>query len=781
MRIIRAWGLGALVAAGLLWTGAAQGADAPVVHVKAVVSASGVRLEAEATGPFEYTTYRPSESLYVVDLSGVSAADPAGARVVASDLVKSYRVFPYAVGAKPAVRVEILLSEGMEPRLERKDNQDLALIVSRIPNGALSAPAKPSPALVPATTASPASHLAVQQVHLVQNGSETDVNISGSGSLDYHATQLHDPDRVVLDFQGSYLGTSQRHLTSNLDPVRDIRLAQFTPEISRVVIDLRQPALYKISKAGNTVTVAFAPTTSSSAPAAVPAPTMTTKAVMPGPVVPVPAAMLPVSLTEPSSALATPTPAAAGPETGARANLSPDSPTTPVRPASPTADQTQASSAAPAPKFSGEPISVNLKDVDLRDFFRLIHEISGLNVVVDPSVKGSLTIVLDDVPWDQALDIVLKNNDLDKQLEGNVLRIATKETLRKEAEQNRDLAKAQAEAADVVTTTRQLSYAKATTLAVTLKKFLSSRGDIIADDRSNTLIIRDIPTTLPVLDNLIRQLDKKSQQVEIEARVVQATRQFSRDIGTQFGAAFASSSGNNVLGGTTEAGTSPVARTFPPLPAPPIIVGSSGGATIGTSSTTGTGSLPLLTNMPAATPTSGISYSFSSKNFALDMIITAAEQRGVGKLLSKPTVITQNNEKATVKQGVKIPVQTIINNTVSVQFVDAVLELDVTPQITVEGTVFMDVTVENDQIDNGIQRVEGIPAIDTQSAETKVTVNDGATVVIGGVIETNQQTTVQQVPFVGSVPVLGNLFKHTTVSSTSQELLFFLTPRILPS
>ena len=198
--------------------------------------------------------------------------------------------------------------------------------------------------------------------------------------------------------------------------------------------------------------------------------------------------------------------------------------------------QAPAASSAPPAKYSGEPISVNLKDVDLRDFFRLIHEISGLNVVVDPGVKGNLTIVLDDVPWDQALDIVLKNNDLDKQLDGNVLRMATKETLRKEAEENRDLAKAQAEAADVVTTTRVLSYAQGNaTWSTTLKKFLSSRGDIIADDRSNTLIIRDIPSALPVMDNLIRQLDRKSQQVEIEARVVAANRSFSREIGTQLG------------------------------------------------------------------------------------------------------------------------------------------------------------------------------------------------------------------------------------------------------
>jgi type IV pilus assembly protein PilQ len=185
--------------------------------------------------------------------------------------------------------------------------------------------------------------------------------------------------------------------------------------------------------------------------------------------------------------------------------------------------------------------------------------------------------------------------------------------------------------------------------------------------------------------------------------------------------------------------------------------------------------------MPAGTPTSGIAYGFTSTNLALDMIITAAENRGVGKLLSQPKVITQNNEKAVVKQGTKIPVQTIVNNTVSVQFVDAVLELDVTPQITADGTVYMDVTVENDQIDQAIPRVEGIPAIDTQSASTKVTVNDGATVVIGGIIVTSQRTAIEQVPLVGSIPVLGNLFKHTTVSSSSAELLFFLTPRILPS
>src|SRR5262249_27038767 len=193
----------------------------------------------------------------------------------------------------------------------------------------------------------------------------------------------------------------------------------------------------------------------------------------------------------------------------------------------------QNAAAAPAGKYTGEPISVNLKDVDLRDFFRLIHEISGLNVVLDPAVKGTLTIVLDEVPWDQAVDIGLQNNGLDKQLSGNVLRIATRDTLKKEAETTRDLEKAQAEAIAPVTVTRVLSYAKAAGMKDTLKKFLSARGDILSDDRSNQIIIRDIPSVIPTVDNLIRQLDRKSQQVEIEARVVSASRAFSQDIGTE--------------------------------------------------------------------------------------------------------------------------------------------------------------------------------------------------------------------------------------------------------
>jgi type IV pilus secretin PilQ/predicted competence protein len=590
------------------------------------------------------------------------------------------------------------------------------------------------------------------------------VRVTGTGRLDVHATRMQNPDRLVLDFAGARIASTSKFVEGDAAPVRGVRLGQFRPDVARVVIDLTSSAEYQLSQDGESVAVRFdhAPATVSSdiAPVEKVHPQFHNSNATPrlharhstDSQIPAPRFALPRELTQPAVMLA--------------------SFNTHAEPARPAAYSQQGGGATVSPvvpanaKYSGEPISVNLKDVDLRDFFRLIHEISGLNVVLDPAVKGSLTIVLDEVPWDQALDIVLQNNNLDKQLNGNVLRIATRSTLKSEAETQRDLEKAQAEAVAPVTVTRVLSYSKAATLKETLKKFLSSRGDILSDDRSNQLIIRDIPSVIPVIDNLIHQLDRKSQQVEIEARVVSASRAFSRDIGTQLAFSGQGNNGHSFVGGDSAVGQSTFGGG---LLQPPVTIASSSPPV-----------MPLISNLAANAPTSGILLSHREKNFALDLFITAAEAKGVGKLLSKPKVITQNNEKATIKQGTKIPIQTTINNTISVQFIDAVLKLEVTPQITAEGTIFMDVLVENTQIDAGIPRVQGIPALDTEAAETKVTVADGGTVVIGGIIVTSSRIDITQVPLVGSIPIIGHLFRRQSVSTTSNELIFFLTPRILP-
>jgi type IV pilus assembly protein PilQ len=828
---MRPWGYALLLAAALIWTNSALNAQqVPALHVNATVKDGTVKLEARASGPIEYTTYRPTDRLFVVDVTGVSYADSSAAHVLDSEMVSSYRALPYAAGQKPAVRLEVLLRKPVEPVVEQNGSNALAIVFSAAGNSAresarpAATPAASENAKAPAKPASTGEPDVIRQVQLVQVGKQTQVSIRGTGHLTYHVLRLSGPDRLVLDFTGTRLETPQSTISSNLDPVREIRLGQRAADVARIVIDLRQPAPFDISAAANAVTVAFAP---SGAPAGAASPgnststskVVTTKARLvnlslerkQAPAEPPQIAFQPVSLpgtlTQPSGVLAAPAqqlstvgvstpasdtkpadtkpadtkPADTKPADAKPADAQPDdkkaSPAPAMEPPAIATPQQPGNGPAPAAKYTGEPISVNLKDVDLRDFFRLIHEISGLNVVLDPNVKGNLTIVLDDVPWDQALDIVLHNNGLEKQLDGSVLRIATKETLKKEAEQTRDLAKAQAEAVDVVTTTRVLSYAKSDDLVATLKKFLSSRGDILSDSRSNTLIIRDIPSVLLVMDNLLRQLDRKSQQVEIEARVVAANRDFSREIGTQLAFATSAVNGKNVFGGASTVGTSPVVRTGI---VPPLVSGGGSGSGSGSGSTPMV-QLPFNTNLGAGVPTSGITYAFTSPNFALDYIITAAEAKGVGKLLSKPRVTTQNNVKATVQQGNKIPIQTVINNTISVQYLDVVLKLEVTPQITPEGTVFMDVTVENTQIDPAIPRINGIPALDTQSANTKILVNDGQTVVLGGIIVSSQRTDIEQVPLFGSIPLVGNLFRHTTVSSTSSELLFFLTPRILPS
>ena len=423
-----------------------------------------------------------------------------------------------------------------------------------------------------------------------------------------------------------------------------------------------------------------------------------------------------------------------------------------------------------APKYTGEPISVNLKDVDLKDFFRLIHEISGLNVVLDPNVKGGLTIVLDDVPWDQALDIVLKNNDLARQLDGNVLRIATLETLRHEAESRRAEQEAEALAVDKQTVTRFLSYAHAKDVLQTVKKFLSQRGDAVADERTNAVIISDIPAVMPNIDRLLTQLDRKTQEVEIEARVVAATRSFAREIGTQLG--FGWGNAASAVGGSSAVGTSPLS-TFGIIPKYPIVGTSQPTASTGTQ-------IPLFSNLGATGPTSGFSFLNASSSIRLDAILTMDESRGLLKILSRPRVVTQNNIQALVRQGVRVPIvtQAQLGGPPTVTYVDAFLRLTVIPQITSEGTIFLNVDVENTTPDFG-ETVNGNPTLITQQATTQVLVTDGGTVVIGGVIQTNNSINVAQVPLLGSIPWLGNLFKHTTVSTTNQELIFFITPRVI--
>jgi type IV pilus assembly protein PilQ len=389
-----------------------------------------------------------------------------------------------------------------------------------------------------------------------------------------------------------------------------------------------------------------------------------------------------------------------------------------------------------------------------------------------------VTLKLNEVPWDQALDLILKANGLGYTLEGNVIRIARLSDLQKEEQDRRKLAEEKALAGDLGTLTTRISYAKAQELSEVLKRAgaLSARGTINVDARTNTMIVKDLPAFLERAKELIAELDRATPQVEIEARIVVTSRNFTRDLGIQWG--FLNQQ-TPQFGNTNQ-------RTFPSsvilngqgVPAQGGLPADQNGlAPAGGIGTTGRG---YAVNLPAAgfNTALGVSLGNLIGSFNLDAALTALERQGRGRLLSTPKVTTQNNQQAEIKQGVQIPIQTVANNTVTVQFKDAVLTLKVTPQITEAGTVILQLEVENNAADFA-NLVNGIPPINTQSAKTQVLVMDGSTAVIGGIYQSNEQTSQSSTPFLGRLPILGYLFRNRFVQSTNNELLLFITPRII--
>jgi type IV pilus assembly protein PilQ len=665
-----------------------------------------------------------------------------------------------------------------------------------------------------------ASHAALQKISVTRGNGGISIEMTSKGATTPTVETLSSPARIVVDLPNTVMAMTQSRIHVGSDGVSGLRVGTDAAKTTRVVVDLDRLCKYELVPGpGQKLTLKLEPAEAladANAPGkadvpvqaaavnATPAKTGIAKNeaknflfVEPSfapkkevPQVAPPArtveaaskfverpegSLLPVASAaqQDQAAAATPVPvpvpAQSSAPAAAQSSPAPATPT-PVS-AQPAVNMAAEQRAHPQPtgsnpKYTGEPISVNLKDVDLKDFFRLIHEISGLNVVLDPDVHGTLTIVLDDVPWDQALDIVLKNNTLSRQLDGNVLRIATVDTLRREADGRRAQQEAESMAVDRVTVTRFLSYAHSKDVVATIKKFLSSRGDIVADDRTNAIIISDIPGAIPGVDRLIQQLDRKTQEVEIEARVISATRSFARDIGTQLGIGWGN--GPSAVGGATAVGTSPI--IVGNTPAPTYIVQGSGKAV----------QIPLFSNLGVTGPSSGLSFVNATNALRIDAILTMAESRGLLKILSRPRVVTQNNIQAVVKQGVRVPIESAatLGAPATITYVDAFLKLTVTPQITVENTIFLNVDVENTTPDFGHQ-INGNPTLITQQATTQVLVTDGGTVVIGGVIQSNNSVSVDQVPLLGSIPWLGNLFKHQTVTSSNQELIFFITPRVI--
>ena len=421
----------------------------------------------------------------------------------------------------------------------------------------------------------------------------------------------------------------------------------------------------------------------------------------------------------------------------------------------------QAQVGQPPPQYTGHAVSFDFQNADLRAVLRTFAEISSLNIVIDPEVDGRVDVALRDVPWDQAFALILQTNRLEYILDGTIIRIAPSEVLGAEAEARRRLAEEEALAGELVVFTRTLNYARATDLAgLITESVLSSRGQVQFDDRTNTLIMTDLVDRLTRADELITTLDQAEPQVEIGARIVQVNTDYAKSLGIEWGI---NGRVSPELGNTTP-------LSFPNR-------GEVSGRGLGTQGPLGVGT---AVNLGTVNPTSAIGLALGSVAgaFNLDLVLSALETEGKGRILSTPRITTQNNVQATIIQGDQIPIQTVANNTVTVTFQDAALTLTVTPQITAADTVIMQIELDNDVADFG-RSVNGIPPIITQSASTTLQVGDGQTTVIGGIFESIETERQSRTPGLSRIPLLGWLFKTESNTESSDELLIFVTPHII--
>lgn len=419
-------------------------------------------------------------------------------------------------------------------------------------------------------------------------------------------------------------------------------------------------------------------------------------------------------------------------------------------------------------KFSGEILSLKFKEADLRDVILYLGEFSGLNVVFDPEVRGIVTCNLVDIPWDQALDILLKNNKMGKAIEGNVLRVAPLHTLTKEEEEQTKLMENKELSGPKEVKTFALSYSKAKDIQSLLQTQISKRGEIIIDERTNTIMVSEVKNRMALIEKLISVFDTATPQVSIEARIVEATTTFIRNLGIQWGWRGIA---DPLYGNQTS-------WTFPNKILADGTLIPQGTMTKGIGGPLGGYAINLPA--PSFSTVAGLSLSNVLDTFTLDVALSALENSGNGRIISRPIVTTQNNEPAEIIQGKQIPVQTVANFSVTTRYVNAALELKVTPQITAEGTIIMLIEIKNNTADFA-NLVNGIPPITTQSAKTSVMIPNGGTTVIGGIYRIEESLSRDRVPLLHKIPVLGNLFRSSSQTRQSRELLIFITPRIIKS
>jgi len=440
----------------------------------------------------------------------------------------------------------------------------------------------------------------------------------------------------------------------------------------------------------------------------------------------------------------------------------------------------------PAKKeYKGERLTLNFQDIETRAVLQLLAETSGQNIVVSDTVQGNVTLRLQNVPWDQALDIVLRTKGLDKRQEGNVVYVAPAEELAAREKQLLESQKSLTELAPVRTEYLQVNYAKASDLAALIKSqgkasLLSERGSIAIDERTNTLLLQDTADRLADIRRLVATLDIPVKQVLIEARIVIVNDDFSRELGVRFGGAFVGNYGSNDgLMWLGSQGLNSADGSRGPIISPN---GPGGVGIDGNSVATAPVPDRYLVNLPVSNPAARLALTLLDSDYVVDLEISAAQNEGRGEVVSAPRVITANGKEAIIEQGQEIPYQeSASSGATTTQFKKAVLSLKVTPQITPDDRIILDLTVSKDNVGQVVPSATGgfVPSIDTREITTQVLVNDGQTVVLGGILETERRDVENKVPFLGDIPGLGVLFRSKQKTDNKDELLIFVTPKIL--
>ncbi len=805
----------------------------PTAEVPTSASASEVRtmdvregapetyLELEASAPLVWTSFRNADGQVVLELPNSKPGPDLADLSPSAGLVSSVRIERDSQGTRPLMRLILQTRQEVEHSVVAEGNAlrlKLMPVEAQVAAGTESAPAPAqslayepveeeapatasepaprasepvesaglgtpdAPVTAPEPTGAPATHL--DEIVVAPGSERATVRLAGDGEFPYTTFVLDAPKRFVLDLPG-VTNRSKRSSIPVGGPVDRVRVAQFrgSPNpVARVVFDLNGEDAPRIQRLGNTLVVTFGEGAGGEAPVRT-------------------ASFAPPPAPEPTASYAEPSTGGSGAEETAADEPAPQPARRPAASSAgagpsdldlagrPTATTSTTAKpvvatvrATPAPRqpgsveeagttgqassvsdcigggsdehhYVGDPIDLKVTNADVTDVLRTFAQISGLNIVVQPGIGGQVTAELENVPWDQALAQVLKINNLGCELEGNVMRIAPTAVLRKEASERQELATARALSVPLRTVLKRLSYATAQNVASVLRSgssgILSQRGSVLVDDRTNTLIIKELPSYLDTVIAVIENLDTPEPQVMIEARIIETTKNYMRSLGIDWGInAVADAAHGNTTG-----------LVFPNN------VRGSGDVNLATGGNNGSIGLRLGNVL---------------NTFTLDLSLQAAESDGLINILSAPKVATLNNQRATIQSGVQIPIQTIANNTVTVQFVNATLRLDVVPQITAEGTVLMqiDISKREPQVALLVPGSSNAP-ISTKDASTRVIVRDGGTAVIGGIYKISNNDGNARVPGLANIPLLGYLFRNKTVSNTNEELLIFITPRII--